>query len=114
MKAAEQENGNMIKEAYIGLYNVYCARGDNEEAEACLREGYQQTQNEEIKELLEQIIIEKFEQAGLNVDIYLNYEPQKKRFEPHGGAKCVTQNKQRCCGLALYSRTAGCRQGRLP
>ncbi len=77
MKAAEQENGNMIKEAYIGLYNVYCARGDNEEAEACLREGYQQTQDEEIKELLEQIVIEKFEQAGLNVDIYLNYKPQK-------------------------------------
>ena len=74
MKAAEQENGNMIKEAYIGLYNVYCARGDNEEAEVCLREGYQKTQDEEIKSLLEQIIIEKFEESGLNVDVSLKSE----------------------------------------
>lgn len=66
-KALEHEE--VQKEAYIGLYNVYSVRGENESAENYLREGYQKTQDEEIKSLLEQVIIEKFEQSGLNTDV---------------------------------------------
>ena len=66
-KALEHEE--VQKESYIGLYNACSLNGENEAAENYLREGYQKTQDEEIKSLLEQVIIEKFEQSGLNTDV---------------------------------------------
>lgn len=68
------EHQDVQKDAYIGLYNVYIAKGENESAENRLREGYQQTQDEEIKSLLEQVVIEKFERSGMNEDIGLKNE----------------------------------------